>query len=772
MKPARIFIVEDEGVVALDIQDRLTALGYEVVGSSARGEDALKQIEASLPDLVLMDIRLKGAMDGISVSAVIHERWLLPVVFLTAYSEDSTLERAKRTEPFGFIIKPFDDREIRCVIEMSLYKHQADERLRASERRYATTLKSIGDAVIATDSQGRVTFLNPVAESLTGWPISEACGQPLPQVFHILNEYTRALVENPVERVLREKVVVGLANHTILVSRDGREIHIDDSAAPIFDDQGTISGTVLVFHDVTERRKKEELLRQAERQWHTTFDAINNAVCLLDREGRVLQHNRATETLLGKNTDEIQGHFCYEVVHGASEPIANCPILRMRHTKRRESIIQKWGDRFLEVVVDPVLTTSQEIEGAVHVITDITERKRAEDERLELERRLLHSQKLESLGVLAGGIAHDFNNLLTVILGNLELAEMDISDLSPALSSLREAAQATHRAADLTRQMLAYSGRGKFLIKEINLSELVEEMAHLLKVSVSKFATLQLRVNRQLPNIRADVSQVQQIVMNLITNASEAIGDQMGSITVTTGIEDCDTTYLAQSRLLEKPTPGNYVYVEVADTGCGMDETVQQRLFDPFFTTKFTGRGLGMCAVLGVVRGHQGAIIISSQPTKGTSIRVLFPALLTSSEPPPTPNQAKESPFQHEPSFGTILVVDDEESVRKLTRRALEHTGLSVLCASDGEEAVQIFRENADIIACVVLDLTMPRKDGMQTFAELRDIRPDVPVLLASGFDENELSQRFTGQGLAGFLQKPFNLRKLAKTIQEIRRRE
>jgi PAS domain S-box-containing protein len=264
MKPTRILIVEDEIIVALDLQDRLSDLGYEVTGVVDRGDGALALVATTLPDLVLMDIRLKGEMDGIAAAEQIRRRWRIPVVYLTAFSEDHTLQRAKVTEPFGYIIKPFEDREIQAAIEMALYKHQAEQRLRESERRYATTLTSIGDGVIATDSLGGVTFMNPVAERLTGWAQAEAHGRPLAEVFKIANEQTRQAVEDPVAKVLREGKTVGLANHTILFCQDGREIPIDDCAAPILDDFGQITGTVLVFQDVTERRRKEAELRRIE----------------------------------------------------------------------------------------------------------------------------------------------------------------------------------------------------------------------------------------------------------------------------------------------------------------------------------------------------------------------------------------------------------------------------------------------------------------------------------------------------------------------------
>jgi PAS domain S-box-containing protein len=264
MMSARILVVEDESIVALDVKDRLLSMGYAVTAVTDRGEEALDLVETGRPDLVLMDIRLKGAMDGIKAADEIRRRWNVPVVYLTAFSEESTLRRAKVTEPFGYIIKPFEDREIQSVIEMALYKHQAEQRLRESERRYATTLSSIGDGVIATDSRGAVTLMNPVAETLTGWTLAEACGRPLTEVFRIVNEQTRQAVADPVGQVLSGGKIVGLANHSLLIGRDGREIPIDDCAAPILDDHGRISGTVLVFQNVSERRQKEAELRRIE----------------------------------------------------------------------------------------------------------------------------------------------------------------------------------------------------------------------------------------------------------------------------------------------------------------------------------------------------------------------------------------------------------------------------------------------------------------------------------------------------------------------------
>jgi PAS domain S-box-containing protein len=264
MTPARILIVEDDRVVARDIRQQLGRIGHEVVGTTARGEDALQLALGTRPELVLMDIRLEGAIDGVDAAQQIRDQCHIPVVFLTAYADDETVQRASLTEPFGYLLKPFEDSQLRTVIEMALYKHAAERKLRESERRFVATLSSIGDAVIATDRQLRITFMNPVAEALTGWPQDEAAGRSLADVFRILNEETRQPAGDPAAKVLSLGTSVGLANHTVLLARDGRELPIDDCGSPIIDDHGGITGVVLVFRDMTQRRLADETLRKAQ----------------------------------------------------------------------------------------------------------------------------------------------------------------------------------------------------------------------------------------------------------------------------------------------------------------------------------------------------------------------------------------------------------------------------------------------------------------------------------------------------------------------------
>ena len=396
------------------------------------------------------------------------------------------------------------------------------------------------------------------------------------------------------------------------------------------------------------------------------------------------------------------------------------------------------------------------------LLEEISIRKQAEDERNKMENKIQQTQKLESLGVLAGGIAHDFNNILTAIIGNAELALLRINKELPGVDNLHKIVEAAARAADLAKQMLAYSGKGKFVIENINLNLLLEDMLHMLEVSISKKAELRLNLIPDLPSVEADATQIRQIIMNLVINASEAIGEKSGVIAVTTGCMDCDKDYLKDVWLDENLTHGLYVYLEVADTGCGMDKHTLAKLFDPFFTTKFTGRGLGMAAVLGIVRGHKGAIKVYSELGKGSSFKILLPA---------SGKSAKI--FNHDgfennwKGSGTVLLVDDEETVRGVGKDMLQEFGFTTITANDGREAVEIFKTIPDI-SFVILDLTMPRMDGEQCFLELRQFKPDVKVIMSSGFSEHEVTQKFMGKGLAGFIQKPYKLSALKEAIQKI----
>jgi PAS domain S-box-containing protein len=381
-----------------------------------------------------------------------------------------------------------------------------------------------------------------------------------------------------------------------------------------------------------------------------------------------------------------------------------------------------------------------------------------------------HVQKLESIGVLAGGIAHDFNNLLHVVLGNADIALSRLPVRSPARAPLEEVVRATLRAADLTRQMLAYSGKGAFVVRHLDLSSEVREMATLLRTAISKRASLVWELAPNLPAVNADATQVRQIVMNLITNASDALHDAEGIITLRTGVvqpeelKDAASGTPVGSNEPPDETEGPYVYLEVADTGSGMTPDTLRRMFDPFFSTKFAGRGLGLAAVMGIVQSHHGLIRIRTEPGGGTSFRVLFPAV-------PGTARAAETPYAPRTEWsgtGTVLVVEDEEGIREVAERILQDFGFKTLTAVDGREALDAMEKAGDKVTVVLLDLSMPRMGGQETLRHLRERRPHLPVIMMSGYTEEAVALQFSdqGTGMTAFLQKPF----LAEDLMDLLR--
>jgi PAS domain S-box-containing protein len=482
-----------------------------------------------------------------------------------------------------------------------------------------------------------------------------------------------------------------------------------------------------------------------------------------DREGRCVFVNRAALEMLRCSRQQLLGRDLHAAIHhtrpdGTAYPAEACPIRAVLRTGeprrgRDEWLVRADGTTFpIEYSAHPI-RRGGDVDGVVVTFADITERKRAEES-------LLQSTKLESLGVLAGGIAHDFNNILTGIIGNSSLVMETLSQSDPNRGLLSEVVAAGERAADLTRQMLAFAGKGQFVIEPVDLSKAIQDVGELLAATVPKPAKLKLELERHLSPVEADARQIQQLIFNLVINAGEAIGANTGTITVRTGMRDLPEGASAEAPFGHVP-PGRYVWAAVEDTGTGMDEETRARIFDPFYSTKFTGRGLGLAAALGIARAHHGAIRVESAPGRGSRFELLLPVTQTRVfQMPPT----KELPGPA--AARTILVVDDEAIVRATARKMLERAGHQVLLAENGQQAVELFRKRAPEISLVLLDLTMPGMGGEETARFLRTVRHDVPILVLSGYPEEDVSRRFGATRVAGFLRKPFTSAQLAERIK------
>jgi len=516
----------------------------------------------------------------------------------------------------------------------------------------------------------------------------------------------------------------------------------------------TAVSTLLLFRE----------LQQSEEESRWLVENANEAIVVIQDQA-IRRFNARLIEISGYSRDELE----------------SIPFAELIHEKDRESVLDRYGQRLAGKGRDEVsrlrivrkngqlrwaesklvLINWQENPALLAFINDVSEQRRMERDRRKLETQVQQAQKLESLGVLTGGIAHDFNNLLTGILGNADLALDDVKPGSPVRERIDEIEKAAKRAADLCNQMLAYSGKGQFTVEPLRINEVVVEMAHLLEVSISKKVNLRYNFARDLPEIDGDVAQIRQVVMNLVTNASEAVGTDRGLITISTDLQQCNRELLSSAVIDEELPEGTYLALEVKDTGRGMEDDTRNKIFDPFFTTKFQGRGLGLAAVLGIVRGHNGAITMESAIGEGTAIRVLFPVKDQVADAVPADiGEAWKG-------VGTVLLVDDEESVRKVVRKMLEKAGFDVITARDGLEAMQIYVEKGQNIRLVLLDLTMPQMDGEETFAEIRKIRPEARVVMASGYTEQEVIRRFRGKGISGFVHKPFKFNPLMIVLQK-----
>jgi len=632
------------------------------------------------------------------------------------------------------------------------------EAVKAKASRFEDLIKHAADAIFLGDPQGNITAVNLCAFELTGFSQEELIGMNISRLFPV-DEMQRAPLRYDLlqagETVHRQRK---------LLRKNGDLISIEMSARVLPD------GTYHCFmRDISDRKKIEEALRHSEEKFSRAFKLSPDAVNINRlRDGVYLEINEGFTKAMGWTEEEVIGRssvpgdldiWCHaedrqRLVNGLSTEGEVRGLQAPFRSKDGRILIGLMSARLIEINGEACLLS---------ITRDITERVKAEEERRKLEEQMLQVQKLESLGVLAGGIAHDFNNILLALLGHCELAQRRFNDETAVTNHLLQIKNAAGKAANLANQMLAYSGKGKFVVEPLNLSRLVSEMKQILAVSVSKKALLRYELVEDLPTVEADATQLHQVIMNLVINASEAIGDNGGVIAVVTGAMNCDSHYLSETWLDEHLPAGRYVYVEIADTGCGMDPDQFDRIFEPFYSTKFTGRGLGMAAVLGIIRGHQGAIKLYSEVGKGSTFKVLLPA----SKMPEAPVEDVDNNTTFNPG-GLVLLVDDEEAILKIGKEMLEELGFEVLTASDGLDAVELFRQHHTNIRFVLMDLTMPHMDGEQAYREFRRITKELKVIICSGYNQQEIAQKFVGKGLAGFLKKPYQFSELTTAIQQL----
>ncbi len=621
------------------------------------------------------------------------------------------------------------------------------------------------DLFCIADAHGRLIRVSNAWETTLGYPVNELEGR---MVLDFVHPDDRERTADVVGALASSQPVRGFVNRYLC--RDGSIRWLEWRSTGF---QGKL--IYAAARDITESLAAQNHIREQSGFRKAIIERVAEGLCVCHDVAdhpfvRFTVWNSRMAEITGYSMDEINRFGWYQSLYPDPE-VQERARNRMAEMRLGNDLIgEEWeikrkdGSKRLISISTSVVVTQDSTPHVLGLMHDLTERRRAERERQELEAQMQHVQKLESLGVLAGGIAHDFNNLLMTILGNADLALQELPGESPARPYLESVESASNRASDLCRQMLAYAGRGRFIVEPIDLNSVVRNMTRMLTVSISKKAELKCELADALPIVDGDATQLDQVLMNLVTNASDALQDRSGIITIRTGIsrfgEEPAVEEFGESSLRN----GECVYLEVEDTGCGMSPTVRKRIFDPFFSTKFTGRGLGLAAVLGIVRGHGGGIRVDSEPGRGTLIRILLPGSQQSAE------QSEEVRVDA-PEWrgnGMILIVDDEEPVRQICSEMVSRLGFDVMTARNGRDALRLYQTHRSQIRCVLLDLTMPEMDGEETYRELIRLDPEVCVILSSGYDEQDVFQRFGGDGPLGFIQKPYQIDHLRQRLQSV----
>lgn len=637
-------------------------------------------------------------------------------------------------------------------------ERRAKEALQKTEKKYQQYVKNAPLGVFIVDKAGNYLEVNRAASELTGYSEDELLRMKVTD-FHLAEE------DEP--RIFSTLLEEGFTTEIKKFERkDGSEGWWSINSVKLADDR-----YMALTADVTELKKLEQELSDSELNLNRAQKVARIGSWSIDLHSSTVKGSRQAHELYGLpnrtlNLAEIRDiplPEYREQLDRALHDLINHNIPYDEEFKIQRATDGKIFD------VHSIAEYNAERHIIFGTIQDITERKEVEEKRVELQRQMQHMQKLESLGLMAGGIAHDFNNLLMAIMGNLELSMAQMKPETSTFKGLENAMSAAKRASKLTLQMLSYAGRAQFHISQMDLNELIRENMEIFKINLGKNVDLKLELNDTIPAIAADVSQIQQVVMNLITNAAEALENRFGTVKIITGVEQLSQSDFQQNILERNPAAGEYIYIEVSDEGVGMDQETQERLFDPFFTTKFTGRGLGMSAVKGIVEGHSGAIFVESELHAGTTIRVLLPRNDTGSESTTEQRDSPPSVKEKLNSFtGKILVVDDEEMVRDVCISMIENLGMEAIQAQDGQSAVRIYQEKSSEISCAIVDYSMPGMDGVETFKELITVDPDIRIILSSGFTEDARLGELRSQGLAGFLHKPYEFDSLRKTLTVI----
>jgi two-component system cell cycle sensor histidine kinase/response regulator CckA len=757
--PKRIFVVEDEALVAMELKDHLQALGYEVCGHAARGEAALVEIPDARPDLILLDITLAGELSGLDVAEGLRGRVDAPVLFLTAHSDLALTERAARTGSFAYLVKPFDARVLNANLQLAFARHEAEAFLRKSEARFRALFDGALDGLFEVKRDGTIIRVNPAFAQMLGHESPEALRGANQTDFYADPDQRRRIQETHEQHETIHGVEASWRK------KDGEPLIVELFGRIVRGEGGEITGYHGSIRDVTAARAQEARRAAAERErehaelrFAGVFEQAPDSLLIVNEAGRIVMANGMAEATLGYTRDELQALYVEALVPEAKRSghrelragfMSAGQPRRMGSARSLLWAVRKDGGKVpVEITLSPLDAPDGRL--VVVALRDVQERVRAEVERARLEEQLRHAQKLDALGTLAAGIAHDFNNLLAAITGNVDLALLDVPTQSPLHESLKEISIASGRASELVKQILAFSRQQPTRKTITSVRPVVSEVVRLLRATLPAGIELVMQVDEPVSNVMADAAHLHQILMNLGTNAWHAIERTTGCVTFRLDV----VTVVAGAAPAAGMAPGRYVRIQVQDDGKGMDVATVKRVFEPFFTTKEIGKGtgLGLAVVHGILSDHGGGVRVESVPGKGTTFSVYVPE----ADGEPEAQRVNGSPSGRG-AGGRVLLIDDEEPLVRVALRGLERLGYQARGFVRAEEALDVLTAEPERFDVVITDLNMPQMGGLEVARAVGTLRKDLPVVLASGnfaYSAAELA----ASNVSHTLGKPYSL--------------
>ncbi len=759
MKNERIMIVEDDKVVVEHLKSSLKDWGYSVGPVVETGEAAIREAERKKPHLILMDLRLKGDTDGIAATEAIAGRLHIPVVVLSAHGDEDLMEKARLSGAHCYLVKPLDDRLLKNTVENTLFRHKMEKALFESEKRYRGIIEGIEEGYYEVDLEGNFTFINEAMADIVGLPLEQLKGMNNRE---FMEPETAKLVYQKYNEVYRTGVPVKRFDYELKI-KDGRRRHLEVSIGLVKGQKGEIVGFRGVARDVTEKRKMEIQLIKTRNFLQNILNSSIDGISTTDLKGRIVYATPRLTEMLGYEQKALIGKSVYTFYkNGKKDAKTIMGVLTQKgDLKNHEMQFVGKDGRVLDVMLSASLLKDEGGNpiGTVGIFKDITERKR-------MEEKILHGQKLESVGVLAGGIAHDFNNLLTAVVGNISLARMYTKPEGKLTQILTEAERACDRAKELTERLLTFS-RGEKPVRKVDAIGKLLQDTTALALSGSNVC-YEFDVPTDLWLVEYNAGQMKQVLTNLVLNAMEAMPKG--------GVVRASARNVAFDRrrvdLTEAIPAGKYVQLSIADHGGGIPPEALPKIFDPYFSTKEQGAqkgmGLGLTTVYSTVKRHEGYIHVESREGAGTTLHLFLPAYTSVPQEVSETLELGEGP---ERPKGKILVMDDEEIVREVVGEMLREMGYAVKFAKDGSEAIELYQKakgGGSPFEAVILDITVKAgMGGKETMKRLLEIDPAVKAFVSSGYSDDPIMQEHWKYGFVGAVAKPFNMDTLKEKIEK-----